>query len=129
MLFRSHQAEQSLLEGVFARGDRRLSRALLVAFRSGCRFDGWSEWFDFGKWQEAFATTGTDPAFYANRTRRYDEVLPWEHLATGVTKAFLLKEDRGAEQGLVTPDCRAGTCAGCGVCPACGLPLPGEVQS
>ena len=126
---RWHQAEQSLLEGIFARGDRRLSRVLLAAYHHGCRFDGWTEWFDFAKWQEAFTVTGTNLDFYVSRPRPYDEFLPWDHLDTGVAKAFLIEEDRRAERGLVTADCRTGVCTGCGVCPSFGLPLPGEVGS
>ncbi|MGE5550749.1 MAG: TIGR03960 family B12-binding radical SAM protein [Bacteroidota bacterium] len=121
-----HQAEQSVLEGVFARGDRKLGAALEEAYRLGCRFDGWSEWFDYPAWQRAFTSAGIDPAFYASRRRDYDETLPWDHLDTGVDKAFLIEEDRRAERAEMTGDCRDGICSGCGVCTAFCLPLPGR---
>ncbi|NLG85390.1 MAG: TIGR03960 family B12-binding radical SAM protein [Firmicutes bacterium] len=123
-----HQAEQSVLEGIFARGDRRLAKALLAAFRRGCKFDGWSEWFAYERWQEAFAEAGLDPAFYLLRPRTYDEILPWDHLDVGVTKEFLVAEDRRAERGELTPDCRVAGCHGCGVCPAYGLPAVGVIR-
>jgi len=119
-----HQAEQSLLEGVFARGDRRLARVLSAAHELGCCFDGWSEWFSFAKWHEAFVACDVDPSFYAQRVRDCDEILPWDHLSAGVTKEFLAAEDQQAQRGLVTRDCRSGTCAGCGVCTALGLAAP-----
>ena len=120
-----HQAEQSVLEGVFARGDRRLGKVLEEAYKLGCRFDGWSEWFNYAAWRQAFAAAGIDPAFYATRRRDYEEVLPWEHLDTGVDKEYLIQEDRRAERAEMTGDCRSGACSGCGVCPAFGLSLPG----
>ncbi|MGE5528277.1 MAG: TIGR03960 family B12-binding radical SAM protein [Patescibacteria group bacterium] len=113
-----HQAEQSLLEGVIARGDRRLACALERAMQLGCGFDGWTEWFDFSLWQKALQECGLDAHFYACRTRSYDEVLPWDHLSAGIGKAFLIAEDRRAQNGEPTPDCRRGACGGCGVCQA-----------
>lgn len=104
----------SMLEGVFARGDRRLGRLLVEAHRLGCRFDGWWEHFDRSKWQEAFAATGIDAAFY-HRRRDLDEILPWQHLDCGVTDEFLLAEREKALANVPTPDCRTG-CTGCGVC-------------
>src|SRR3990170_1620907 len=89
--FKWHDAQMSLLEGVFARGDRRLSKAVLLAFRKGCRFDGWSELMDFARWQEAFSELGIDPAFYTSRRRSFDEVFPWDHLSPGIDKEFLKK--------------------------------------
>ena len=110
-----HDAPLSFLEGVFARGDRRLGALLRKAFELGCRFDGWGERFDFTAWQEAFAATGIDPLFY-HRRRDLDEILPWDHLECGVTKDYLLKERESAFAGAATLDCRNGSCTGCGVC-------------
>ena len=89
--FKWHDAELSFLEGVFARGDRRLGQVLEAAVDAGCRFDGWSEHFDFASWQEAFAAVGIEPAFYL-RERDEDEILPWDHLDCGVPKDFFLAE-------------------------------------
>ena len=111
---RWHDARLSLLEAVFARGDRRLSRVLAAAFDKGCRFDSWAEHFDFGKWQAAFEEQQLSPAFYANRVREKDEVLPWDMIFAGVDKAYLWKENQAAQAGTTTPDCRQG-CIGCGL--------------
>jgi len=110
-----NQPEMSWLEGIFARGDRRLFQALLEAWNRGARFDAWSECFDMDLWQEVFARTGTDPDFYLARTRTPEEVLPWDHISAGVTKAFLLREWDRALHGQATPDCRR-KCLECGVC-------------
>lgn len=123
--FQWHEPQQSFLEGVFARGDRRLARALTAAFESGCRFDGWREWFDYAKWLGAFAAAGLQPEFYTTRARTYDEVLPWDHLSAGVTRKFLINEDQRAERGIPSPDCRKGPCLGCGVCSG---RAPGELR-
>lgn len=111
-----HDPRTSRLEAVFARGDRRLGRTLLKAFRLGCRFDSWSEGLCLDRWQEAFESTGIDPAFYANRQRSLDETLPWDHIDSGVEKEYLLKEREGAFSGEWTQDCRSGKCNQCGVC-------------
>ncbi|MCX7781054.1 MAG: TIGR03960 family B12-binding radical SAM protein, partial [Negativicutes bacterium] len=87
-----HDAETSFLEGVFSRGDRRLGRVIIEAWKRGARFDGWSEHFKPNVWLDAFAALGIDPHFYANRERSRDEVLPWEHISPGVDKSFLLRE-------------------------------------
>jgi len=116
-----HDVKTSFLEGVFARGDRRLGRALARAVELGCRFDGWSEHFSFPKWSQAFMECGLDPAFYANRRRDYEEVLPWSHIDAGVTKGFLMREHRRALKGEPTGDCRVGDCSGCGVCNRLGV--------
>ena len=108
-----HEAKTSVLEGVFARGDRRLGAVLLRAHRLGCRMDGWADCFDYDAWQQAFADCGVDPAFYAHRRRSFDEVLPWDHLDYGVTKAFLRRECEKAYQAATTANCRE-KCAGCG---------------
>ena len=84
------------------------------AWELGCEFDGWTEQFQFDKWLQAFEETGIDPDFYATRERSLDEVLPWDHLDCGVSKAFLLREWDKAQRGELTHDCRQG-CVGCGV--------------
>lgn len=112
-----HDARTSWLEGAFSRGDRRLANAIRTAWELGCRFDGWSEQFRFDLWMEAFRRWDMDPGFYANRPRAYEEILPWDHLDTGVCKEFLMEEDRRAEQGVLTADCRNAACSTCGVCP------------
>lgn len=112
--FKYHAPDLSLVEAVFARGDRRLADALERAWRLGCRFDGWTEQFHYDVWMRAFAETGIDPAFYAHRQRPDDEVFPWEHLDSGVSREFLLREWHKAQNGEITRDCRKG-CVGCGV--------------
>ena len=109
-----HQSDASLLEAALARGDRRLSEVLDRAWRKGSTFDSWGERFDYSRWQEAFREAGLDPAFYANRTRSYDEVIPWDHLDYYVSKDFFIRENQRAHQSLTTPNCRL-QCAGCGV--------------
>jgi len=113
--FKWHDAPLSVIEGTFARGDRRLGKVLVEALRLGCRFDSWGDHFSFSAWQKAFAAVGIDPRFYLRR-RELDEVLPWDHLDGGVTKAFLLKERALAFDGALTADCRTGACSACGVC-------------
>ena len=113
--FKYHGAESSFLEGVFARGDRRLSAVLERAVELGCRFDGWWECFDFSLWQQAFADCNIDPSWYL-RQRDEDEILPWEHIDCGVPKKFFLNERHKAFEGAATLDCRDGVCHGCDVC-------------
>ncbi len=108
-----HDSSTSFLEGVMARGDRRLGAVLESAYKSGCKFDSWSECFDLEKWNSAFEKCGINPAFYANRTREYSEITPWEHLDYAVTKNFLIKENCLAHNAETTPNCRE-KCAGCG---------------
>ncbi len=115
LIMKWQDASLSGMEGVFARGDRRLSRLLIEAHRLGCRFDGWWEHFDRSKWAQAFENCGIDPSFYLRR-REVDEVLPWDHIDCGVTKEFHLKEREAALIGAATPDCRFDRCTGCGVC-------------
>ena len=86
---------------------------LLQAQEKGCKFDGWGEHFRFDKWMEAFDECGVDPNFYASRRREYSEILPWEHIDVGVTKEFLWTENKKAQQGENTPNCRV-NCSGCG---------------
>ncbi|MCE5242742.1 MAG: TIGR03960 family B12-binding radical SAM protein [Desulfobacteraceae bacterium] len=106
----------SALEGVFARGDRRLGKALLRAWQLGARFDGWSESFREDIWDRAFEETGLDRSFYSERERSLEEVLPWDHLSTRVEKSYLRKEYARALGEEFTPDCRWDRCSGCGVC-------------
>lgn len=108
-----HDAQTSFLEGVFARGDRRLCAVMEEAFRRGCKRDSWSEHFSLQTWLDVFHDLGLDPSFYANRRRPLDETLPWDHLDYGVTKAFLAAENRRAHESKTTPNCRQ-ACSGCG---------------
>lgn len=109
----THLTPTSFLEGVFARGDRRLSKVLELAWKKGCKFDSWDDHFDFDKWMEAFDEAGLDPSFYANRRRDFDEILPWDHLDYGISKKFLMNENKKAHESVTTPHCRI-KCAGCG---------------
>ncbi|MHB1653657.1 MAG: TIGR03960 family B12-binding radical SAM protein [Desulfitobacteriaceae bacterium] len=118
-----HDIATSFLEAVFAKGDRRLADVLEHAFRSGCRFDGWSDQFRYEVWQESFQILGLDPSFYAHRALDYDDVLPWDHLESGVTKRFLMEEHRNALKEAKTLDCRFIDCTGCGVCPSRGVQI------
>jgi radical SAM family uncharacterized protein len=109
----------SLLEAALSRGDRRLGKVIYNAWKLGCRFDAWSEHFNFTNWMKAFEEAGLDPAFYARRERPPDEVLPWSHIDTGVSVDFLKKELDKAREGLETPDCRTGACNACGLEDTC----------
>ncbi len=108
-----HDSSTSFLEAVFAKGDRRLGRVLEKAVELGCKFDGWNECFDLEKWLEAFKACGIDPEFYANRERSFEEVSPWHHMDVGVTKNFLIGQNKLAHKAVTTPNCRE-KCAGCG---------------
>ena len=108
-----HDARTSFLEGVFARGDRRLCDVMEKAWRKGCRFDSWDECFSFEKWIEAFEECGVDPYFYTSRKRNYDEVLPWDHMDYGISNKFFQKEAEKAYQSVTTPHCRE-KCNACG---------------
>ncbi|GFI61694.1 hypothetical protein IMSAG049_00855 [Clostridiales bacterium] len=108
-----HDARLSSLEGVMARGDRRVGRVIYKAWEKGCRFDSWSDIFSFDKWTESFEETGVDPAFYANRKRAFDEILPWDHISIGVSKEFMINERQKAELAETTPNCRE-KCSHCG---------------
>jgi len=112
--FNYHDPQISYLEAVLARGDRRLSKALYKAWELGCKFDGWSDFFDYEKWMEAFNKTGIDADFYALRERKTDEVLPWDFIDTGVDKKYLIAEYEKAKNGTLTRDCRLG-CNNCGI--------------
>jgi len=108
-----HAPDLSRLEAVFARGDRRVGAVIEEAMNRGARLDGWDEYFNYGIWLDAFAACGVDPNFYTTRGYADDEVLPWDSIDVGVTKAFLRRERKRAYDGVVTPDCRQG-CSGCG---------------
>jgi len=110
-----HDAETSFIEGVLARGDRRLSNVILRAWQNGAKFDGWSEHFKHDIWLRSFEEIGLDPHFYANRERATEERLPWEHLSSLMEKAYLEEEYQKAVDGQLTLDCRQG-CGNCGVC-------------
>lgn len=109
-----HDSDTSLMEAVFARGDRRLGKVLLRAHELGAKFDGWDEHFDLEIWKKAMEECGLDISFYAHRTRELDEVFPWDHIDVGVSKKFLIREAEKALKGEITPDCRKG-CNGCGI--------------
>ena len=108
-----HDAEVTVLEGVFARGDRKTAAVIKEAYRLGCLYDSWSDQFDNEKWMQAFENTGIDIAFYNHRERPLDEVFPWDFIDIGVTKEFLKREWNNAMAEKVTPNCRE-KCSGCG---------------
>lgn len=107
-----HDNRTSYLEGVFARGDRRLIDVIISAVKNGCRFDGWNDHFKYDKWMQSFEECGINPDFYL-RERKLDETLPWDHIDVGVTKKFLLREFEKSQKAETTPNCRE-KCAGCG---------------
>ena len=113
--FKHHDARLSFLEGVFARGDRRLGKVLEKAVTAGCRFDGWTEHFNFERWQEAFQACGIEPGWYLRR-REENEILPWDHIDSGIHKNFFLEEKRKSDMEALTPDCRFSSCSHCGIC-------------
>ena len=108
-----HSPDLSRLEAVFARGDRRLGPVIETAVKNGARLDGWDEYFNYARWYDAFRECGIDEDFYTTRGYGEEEILPWDTIDVGVSKAFLKRERRRAYDGKVTPDCRHG-CAGCG---------------
>ncbi|MGD9973339.1 MAG: TIGR03960 family B12-binding radical SAM protein [Desulfatirhabdiaceae bacterium] len=108
--------EVSLLEGLFARGDRSFGKLLTLAWQKGCRFDGWSDHFRFDIWKQAIAECEIETDFYTTRIRNIAEPLPWDHIHSGVSRAFLADEWRKAMAAELTPDCRSGSCQDCGVC-------------
>jgi hypothetical protein len=112
--FRYHDSPVSFIEAVLARGDAKLGRAIEAAWRMGAKLDGWEEHFSLARWQAAFEENGIDPAYYANRRRDYGETMPWSHLDYGVSREFLIRENKKAHENLTIPNCREG-CAGCGI--------------
>lgn len=120
-----HNLEECKLEAVLARGDRTVGRVLEKAWQKGCKFDSWRDHLDMSAWDAAFEECGIEPAFYANRSRDFDEVLPWDHLDAGPGKKYLLREMEQAEKGVITPDCNSIICNGCDAC----APKPGNILS
>ncbi len=118
-----HDANLSFWEAVIAKGDRRIGAALAKVWEKGARFDGWSEYFQPELWNEAFLEAGLDPRFYANRKIPLDQVLPWDHLSSGVSQKFLQDEYQKALTGAITEDCRLSDCSVCGVCASLGVNL------
>ena len=112
--FNWHAPNLSFLEACFSRGDRKMGLVLKRAYERGCMLDGWNDQFKFDEWMQAFADCGIDPAFYANRERGKEEILPWDFLDCGVTKAFLWREKEKSDRAETTRDCRKG-CNGCGI--------------
>lgn len=115
--FAYHDAKTGRLEAVLARGDRQLSKVILKAFEKGCKYDSWTEFFDYDRWMDAFEECGVDPDLYACRKRDEYEAEPWDHIDCGVNKDYLRKEWRLAQRGILTHDCRHLACNGCAVCP------------
>jgi len=114
--FKWQNPEVSMIEGLFARGDRRLSGLLVDAYKKGCKFDGWGDRFQYGLWKKAFSDQELDTDSYITCVRDVTDWLPWDHIDTGVTKEFLKLEWEKAKRGEHTPDCRKGDCNTCGVC-------------
>lgn len=112
-----HESDVSVLEGIFARGDRRLNSVLLEAHKLGCKFDAWNETFSMEKWYKAFENAGVDMSFYV-RERDYDDLFPWDFVNIGVTKDFLMRENEKAKQAVTTPNCRE-KCSACGANTLC----------
>ena len=108
-----HDSATSYLEGLLARGDRRVGRVVYEAYKQGCIFDAWTDFFEMSKWEKAIELAGIDPDFYTLRERSRDEILPWDFIDTGISKKFLLREWDNALKEKVTENCREG-CAGCG---------------
>lgn len=111
-----HRPETSYLEGIFSRGDRRLSALIIKAWEKGCRFDEWDEGLKYNLWQEALTELGLDPKFYVERERKQDEVLPWDHLFVEMDKKWLWEEWQASLKNEYIDDCSTGTCTTCGVC-------------
>jgi radical SAM family uncharacterized protein/radical SAM-linked protein len=118
--FKPHDSRQSSIEGALALGDRRVGTAVLAAYRAGQRLDSWTEWFDEGRWLAAFAECervhGVGIDFFAHRRRSYDEVLPWDRIDCGVTKAYLVEQMEAARRQAEVPDCVIAPCTACGAC-------------
>jgi hypothetical protein len=106
--------DETLLEALLGRGDRRLGEVIFRAWRSGARFDSWNEHFDFGYWLGALGDVGLSVDFYTTRHRKLEEALPWDHIDTGVKKSYLVDEYLRSQEGEIQPDCRNG-CVACGI--------------
>ena len=116
--YKYHDARVSRIEAVFARGDRKLGRALLEAYNRNMMLDGWDEYFSYDKWIDVFESCGIDASFYANRRFGIDEILPWDFIDIGVTKKFMKREYEKSQNAETTPDCRT-KCSGCGASSLC----------
>lgn len=114
IIYNYHDSKTSILEGLIARGDRRVSNIILEVFNMGAKFDSWHEHFDFNKWLEAIKKSNLDIDFYNNRKKAYDEVLPWDHIDVGVSKEFLIKESKKSKEIKTTDDCSK-ICSNCGI--------------
>jgi hypothetical protein len=114
--FKWQNPEVSIIEGLWARGDRRLNRLLLTAYKKGCKFDGWSDKFRYLLWEASFLDEGVDIDFFTTRVRNTIEPLPWDHIDSMVSKNFLISEWNNAVEGVYTNDCRSGNCNQCGAC-------------
>lgn len=125
--FRYHDGRPGLIEGLLARGDRRVGRVIEHAWRSGARFDGWSEWFSFERWErateEGLAGSGVDIDWFTTRERSADEVLPWDHLDYGLDRDWLWEDWQDALAETEVGDCRWDPCSGCGVCDRLGVDI------
>lgn len=114
--YRPNEAKGTLLEAVLSLGDRRLADGIELAWKRGAKFDSWDEYLDFDRWMQAFADTGVDVRFFANRHKAYDEPLAWDHIDCGVSKAYLRAEDRKARESKLTADCHTDPCTFCNAC-------------
>ena len=112
-----HDADTSLLEAVLSRGGRDIAPLIEAAWRRGARFDAWTEQFDLSRWEEAATECDIDLRAVAQTPYDLDDPLPWDHISSGVSKGYLLREYRRALAGETTPDCTRTSCTGCGVCP------------
>lgn len=113
LTYRYHDADLTIMEGIFARGDRRLAPVILQAYRNGCIYDAWHDWFQQDVWKQAFEDHEVDIGFYTFRERSTEETLPWDFIDIGVSRQFLIREWERAKRGEVTPNCKQ-SCSGCG---------------
>ena len=125
--FNYHDNTTSAYEAVFARGDRRTGRLLYEAFRTGCKFDGWTEHFKPEAWETAFEKSGIDKDFYTTRAKNFDEILPWDIIDSAISKKFLINEAEKAYLEQTTNDCRLG-CVGCGMNQSVACPMAGSLK-
>ncbi|MEI7884279.1 MAG: TIGR03960 family B12-binding radical SAM protein [Clostridia bacterium] len=116
VVYNYHDVNTSFLEAVFAKGDRKLGKVLLEAHQRGCKFDSWRDYFSMEKWMQSFAKCGIDASWYAYRELDYKDILPWDHLTSGVFTEFLSNENEKAKICALTADCREAGCVGCGAC-------------
>ena len=123
-----HDSQTSFVEGIIARGDRRLGPAILKAWQYGCKFDGWTEHFHYNKWVKALKDSQIDPDFYTVRLRDKSEVFPWDFIDIGVSKEFLWREFEMAVEEAVTIDCRSDACNDCGICSEFGISVEIEEE-